>query len=59
MIHPSIRTVAASAVLIITAELATFAQPTAVQSVARAAAKPLPFVRPIFGDNMVLSPRQA
>ena len=54
MLHRHIRIVAAVAGLLVIAELAIFAQPTPGQAIPRATAKPLPFVSPIFGDNMVL-----
>ena len=40
--------------LLFAASVAAFAQPTRDQATAVAAAKALPFVSPIFGDNMVL-----
>jgi sialate O-acetylesterase len=54
MIHRCIRAAIATATLLITTELGAFAQPTPGQAGPGATSKPLPFVSPIFGDNMVL-----
>ena len=54
MIHRYLRVAAAAGGLLFIAELGAFAQPTPGQAVPGAAAKPLPFVSPVFGDNMVL-----
>jgi len=51
---PSILVVALLGVLLFDATPDTFAQPTPGQVSPAASAKPLPFVSPIFGDNMVL-----
>jgi len=44
----------AAAGLLLLAGCSSFAQPTPGQSISAATAKTLPFVSPIFGDNMVL-----
>lgn len=54
MIHRCIPVSAAAAALLIIAEPGAFAQPTPGQALPASTAKPLPFVSPIFGDNMVL-----
>jgi sialate O-acetylesterase len=54
MIFRNLRVMAAAAALLISAELGAFAQPTPGQSMPTSAATALPFVSPIFGDNMVL-----
>lgn len=54
MLHRSIRVAAPVAVLLMIAALGAFAQPTPGQAMPSAASKPLPFLSPIFGDNMVL-----
>jgi sialate O-acetylesterase len=54
MICRSIRVAATLAALLCAAELAAIAQPTPGQAAPAAAASSLPFVSPIFGDNMVL-----
>src|SRR5579863_87209 len=54
MICRSIRVAATFAALLFAAELAAWAQPTPGQATTAAAAKSLPFVSTIFGDNMVL-----
>jgi sialate O-acetylesterase len=54
MVHRYIRVAAAAAAMMIMAELVAFDQPTPGQSMPGAATKSLPFVSPIFGDNMVL-----
>ena len=48
------RVAVAAAALLISAELSALAQPTPGQFSPATAAKSLPFVSPIFGDNMVL-----
>lgn len=53
MIHRAVR-FAALTVFLITALPGVLAQPTPGQAALAAPAKPLPFVSPIFGDNMVL-----
>lgn len=45
---------ATAAVLLLAAETVAYAQPAPGESIPGAAAKPLPFVSPIFADNMVL-----
>ena len=55
MMYRFIRVAAAAAVFLLLAQLIAFAQPTPGQATpAGAAAQTLPFVSPIFGDNMVL-----
>ena len=54
MIHRHVRLTAAAAGLLFAAQPGAFAQPTPDQAMPSAAAKPLPFVSPIFSDNMVL-----
>jgi sialate O-acetylesterase len=54
MINRYIRVAVAATSLLLVAEACGLAQPTPGQAVQAAAAKPLPFVSPIFGDNMVL-----
>lgn len=54
MSRGSIRIAAASVVLLMTAEIAAFSQPAPGESMPGGSANPLPFVSPIFGDNMVL-----
>jgi sialate O-acetylesterase len=54
MIYPHTRVVVAAFGLVLVAESAAFAQPTPGQASPVAAVKALPFVSPIFGDNMVL-----
>lgn len=45
--------------LFFAASVTAFAQPIPGQATQAAAVKPLPLVRPVFADNMVLSARQA
>lgn len=54
MIYRQVRFAAAAAALLIAGEVAVFAQPGPGEAMPGGAAKPLPFVSPIFGDNMVL-----
>jgi hypothetical protein len=54
MIHRQIHLAAAAAGLLFAAQPGTFAQPTPGRAMSSAAAKPLPFVSPIFSDDMVL-----
>lgn len=54
MIRRYIRIAAEAAVLLIIAGLTAIAQPTPGQSTQATGAKSLPFVSPLFGDNMVL-----
>jgi sialate O-acetylesterase len=49
-----IQSASLAAGLLFAASIAVFAQPTPGQAAAVATAKALPFVSPIFGDNMVL-----
>ena len=54
MICRSIRVAATLTAFLLAADLAALAQPTPGQAATSIAAKSLPFVSPIFGDNMVL-----
>ena len=54
MIDLYIRLAAAAAALLMIAEPSAFAQATPGEVMSAAVAKPLPFVSPVFGDNMVL-----
>jgi sialate O-acetylesterase len=54
MIERYVRALAAAAGLVIAVQSCTFAQPTPGQANSTSATKPLPFLSPIFGDNMVL-----
>lgn len=54
MVHRSIRRVVVAAILVTAAHLSAFAQPTPGQPMAGSGVSPLPFIAPIFNDNMVL-----
>lgn len=54
MMYRFTRIAAAAAAVLLAANLGVFAQPTPGQSVAASTAASLPFVSPIFGENMVL-----
>jgi sialate O-acetylesterase len=54
MVHGSIRSAVTLAALTLVIGLSAIAQPTPGQSISAAGANALPFVSPIFGDNMVL-----
>lgn len=54
MVHRSVRRAMVAAVLLIAPHVSAFAQPTPGQTTAGSAVKPLPFIAPIFNDNMVL-----
>jgi sialate O-acetylesterase len=54
MISRSIRVAAVTSLLLSAACIDALAQPTPGQAASAAVAKPLPFVSPVFGDNMVL-----
>jgi len=54
MIHPYIRVAVAALGWLLVAEPGTFAQPTPGQSNPSTITNSLPFVSPVFGDNMVL-----
>ncbi len=54
MIHAFTRLAVAAPVLLLAAQTSTFAQPTPGQAPPAGSAKELPFVSPVFGDNMVL-----
>ncbi len=54
MVHRSVWRPVAAAALVITTHVSAFAQPTPGQATAGSAVKALPFIAPIFSDNMVL-----
>lgn len=54
MIRRAIRVAVAASAVPIAAQLGAWSQPTPGSAATAATAKPLPFVSPIFGDNMVL-----
>ncbi len=54
MVHRYIRVTVAVAVVMIVAEMCAYSQPTPGEMAPGAAATTLPFVSPLFGDNMVL-----
>jgi sialate O-acetylesterase len=54
MIHAFTRLAALAAALLVAAQTSTFAQPAPGQAPPAGSVKVLPFVNPVFGDNMVL-----
>ena len=54
MVHRYIRVAVAVAAVMIVAEMCAYSQPTPGEMAPGAAATTLPFVSPLFGDNMVL-----
>jgi sialate O-acetylesterase len=54
MIHAFTRLAALAAALLLAAQTSTFAQPAPGQAPPAGSVKVLPFVNPVFGDNMVL-----
>ena len=54
MVHRSARRAVIAAALVVATQISAFAQPTPGQAVTGNSAKPMPFVNPLFGDNMVL-----
>ncbi len=54
MVHCSIRRSVVASALVIVAHVSALSQPTPGQAVVGSGVRPLPFVSPIFSDNMVL-----